>query len=69
MYNIRRQEKIVNGMQCRPIKKPRVAARGFFVPFLQSGLFSRLVAFFLSVQPFADIVANYTCYDRNKKSL
>ena len=26
-----------------------------------------LIVFVVSVQPFADIVANYTCYDRNQK--
>ncbi len=40
-------------------RKPRGATRGF--------LFSRLVVFIISVQPFAYVVGNYTRHDRGDK--
>ena len=41
---------------------------GVFVPFWQGGLNLRLVALVVSIQPFAYVVANYTCHDRNNES-
>lgn len=40
----------------------------FSIPFWQGGLFLRLTTcLFIFVQPFADIVANYTRHDRDDK--
>ena len=42
---------------------------GIFIPFRQGGLILRLVAFVcIFVQPFADVVANYTSQNRDNKS-
>ena len=41
---------------------------GVFVPFWQGGLNLRLVALVVPIQPFAYVVANYTCHDRNNES-
>ena len=41
---------------------------GVFVPFWQGGLGLRLVALVVSIQPFAYVVANYSCHDRNNES-
>ena len=38
------------------------------IPFWQGGLNLRLVALVVSIQPFAYVVANYTCHDRNNES-
>ena len=41
---------------------------GVFVPFWQGGLGLRLVALVVPIQPFAYVVANYSCHDRNNES-
>ena len=41
---------------------------GVFVPFWQGGLGLRRVALVVSIQPFAYVVANYSCHDRNNES-
>ena len=50
-------------------KPPRVRTSwGFLFHFLQGGLSPRLIAFLIiSIQPFANIVGNYTCHNRNDK--
>lgn len=40
---------------------------GVFIPFGQGGLILRLTTATVSVQPFADVVANYSCHDRDKE--
>ena len=46
----------------RQIENPGVAAPGF-------SLFMLTVRLQISVQPFANIIGNYTCYDRNDKTI
>ena len=49
-------------------KKPRSCdLRGFSIPFWVGGLIPRSgYQLFFSVQPFADVVGNYTCQNREK---
>ena len=51
----------------RKTKTPRVAALGVFLLIAESQSV-RLLLPIISVQPFAYVVANYTCYNRDKKS-
>ena len=44
-------------------KPPSDHLGGFSVPILQAGTRPRLVAFFSSVKPFAEIVADYPRHD------
>ena len=48
-------------------KPPRFQLGGFSVPIVQAGLKPRLVAFFSSVKPFAEIVADYPRQDGEQK--
>ena len=49
-------------------KRPEGLALVFSIPFMQGGLGPfQAVLSFAPVQPFANIAADYTCCDRNKK--
>ena len=48
-------------------KPPEVPLRGFSCSLRRANPF-RLLLPIISVQPFAYVVANYTCYNRDKKS-
>lgn len=49
-------------------KSHEVQLVAFSIPFWQGGLFLRLTTcLFIFVQPFANIVANYTRHDRDDK--
>ena len=47
-------------MVTRKMKTPEVATPGFSIPFWEGGLL-------LAVQPFAYVVGDYTCHNREKK--
>ena len=50
-------------------KPPELQLRGFSIPFYYVGRLRpfRLCCLFVSAQPFADVVANYTRHNRDKK--
>ena len=51
-------------------KKPRrLRLRGFSIPSVLGGWLNPKAGYqlFFSVQPFADVVGNYTCQNREKK--
>ena len=49
-------------------KRPELVALVFSIPFIQGGLDPfQAVLSFAPVQPFANIVSNHTCCDRDKE--
>ena len=54
---------------CGTQKAPEVATPGLFYSVLGGWLNPKAgYQLFFSVQPFADVVGNYTCHDRDNKS-
>ena len=52
----------------RHTKSPQVRTVGAFLfPYCRQGLMPRLVAVVSLIEPFADVVGNYTCHDGENK--
>ncbi len=51
----------------RTAKIPELQLRDFLFRFWRGGLFLRLIAGRIAVEPFADVVGDYTCHNRDQK--